>query len=160
MQAPAEPEIENRLVKAWGRAVVNAHNRVAPEVTTEDLLAGLFEEYGESLFAYFTTPDPLRALIEHVQTSRILHEEYPYPPGEDSPELAETRGASPGYAGLAPSFEYADLMMAVNEEMESGAIQLFTLAQFIRILAQSQAAKRIATEHHVGMRWAKLASGW
>jgi hypothetical protein len=159
MRSFAEPEIEERLVKAWGRAVVSAHNRAAPEVTAEDLLAGLFEEYGESLFAYFSTPEALRTVIEHVQASRMRHEEYPCPPGEGSPKLPEANGPYIGYAGLTQSLEYVGLLPAVNAEMESGAVEMFTLTHFMRILAQSDAAKRIAAEHNVCIRQAGFGTG-
>jgi hypothetical protein len=152
MSAFAEPEIEKRLVKAWGRAVVSAHNRAAPLVTAEDLLVGLFEEYGELLFNLLTSPEAVRAVIEHIRASRVRHYDYPYPPGEDSPKASELNEPYIGFLGLAPSLEYAALMVAVKEEMESGHVDLFTLVHFMRILAQSDAAKRLATEHDVCIR--------
>jgi len=145
---PPEPEIEDRLVQAWQKAYFLAFNRGSPEITTEDLLVGLSDEFGKSLLDFFHNPDILSALVERVRSTQIRHFDYQDVSGE-SPQATAESCQPIGFVGLMRSQEFEGVMEAVIQEMDTPPAKRLSLAGFMRILARSSAAKRLSEEYNL-----------
>jgi hypothetical protein len=146
---PLGPDVDHSLVRAWQRAYYAAVNRSSPEVSAEDLLVGLFDEFGECTADFFLDPAVCRALVQRLRPTEIRQA---YPEGASSESGMCERDQPTSFVGLRRSKEFEGIMEAIVHLLETPPPQVLSLDGFMRIFAQSPAAERLASQYSLRFR--------